>query len=81
MDVCTAKPMNIRVDANKTDEELVEEIVMKLRKIGDEYNKNESLKKELQHVMTDCIKAALQKRIKETLGEMTGFMNFIGWIE
>lgn len=75
------QPMHISADANKSDEELVEEIVMKLRKIGDEFNKNDFLKKELQHVMTVCIKAALQKRIKETLGEMTGFMNVIGWIE
>lgn len=81
MDACTAEPMHISVVANKTDEELVEEIVMKLRKIGDEFNENASLKKELAYLMKDCIKAVLQKRIKEKLGEMASFMDVIDWIE
>lgn len=81
MDVRTAKPMNIRVDASKTDQELVEEIVVKLRKIGDDLNENASFKRELTHMMKDCIKAVLRKRIKEKLCEMTSFMNVIDWIE
>lgn len=81
MDVCTAKPMNIRVDASKTDEELIEEIVIKLRKIGDELNENASFKSKLTHMMKDCIKAVMRKRIQEKLGEMASFMNVIDWIE
>lgn len=81
MDVCTAKPMNIRVDASKTDEELIEEIVIKLRKIGDELNETASFKSKLTHMMKDCIKAVMRKRIQEKLGEMASFMNVIDLIE
>lgn len=81
MDIGTAKPMHISADVNKTDEELVEEIVMKLRKIGDEFNENASLKKELAYLMKDCIKAVLRKRIKEKLGVIASFMDVIDWIE
>lgn len=81
MDIGTAKPLHISADANKTDEELVEEIVMKLRKIGDEFNENESFKKEVAHLMKDCIKAVMRKRIKEKLGEIASFINVIDWLE
>lgn len=77
MDVCTAYPSHASTDEDK----LVEEIVMKLRKIGDEFNENASLRMELSQIVKDCIKAVLRKRIKEKLGEMASFMNVIGWIE
>lgn len=82
MDVCTAYPSHASTEVSNTDEDkLVEEIVMKLRKIGDEFNENESLRMELSKIVKDCIKAVLRKRIKEKLGEMASFMNVIGWIE
>lgn len=40
MNKCTVKPLQLSADSNTTDEEFVEEIVTKLRKIGDEFNEN-----------------------------------------
>lgn len=82
MDVCTAYPSHASAEVSNTDEDkLVEEIVMKLRKIGDEFNENASLRMELSQIVKDCIKAVLRKRITEKLCEMASFMNVIGWIE
>lgn len=82
MDVCSAYPSHPSTEVSNTDEDkLVEEIVMKLRKIGDEFNENASLRMELSQIVKDCIKAVLRKRIKEKLGEMASYMNVIGWIE
>lgn len=82
MKVCTAKQIHMSADSNITDEDkLVEEIVMKLRKIGDEFDENASFKMELSLMMNDCIKAAPFKRIKEKLGDVASVIDVTKWIE
>lgn len=82
MDVCTAKPMHMSAGSNITDEDkLVQEIVIKLRKIGDEFDENASFKMELSLMMKNCIKAALFKRIQEKLGDVASVIDVTKWIE
>lgn len=68
MNTCTVKPLQLSADSNTTDEEFVEET--KLRKIGDEFNKNAPFKMELSHMMKDCIKTVLFIRMKDKLGDV-----------
>lgn len=82
MNVCTAKQMHTSVDSNITDEDkLDQEIVKKLRKIGDEFDENASFKMELSLMMNDCIKAAPFKHIKEKLGDLASVIDVMKWIE
>lgn len=78
MNKCTVKPLQLSADSNTTDEEFVEEIVIKLRKIGDEFNENAPFKMELSHMMKDCIKTVLFKRMKDKLGDVTSVTK---WLE
>lgn len=78
MNECTVKPLHMSADSHKTDEELVEEIVTKLRKIGDKFNENASFKMELSHMMKDCITAVLFKCIENKLGDVA---NITKWLE
>lgn len=78
MNKCSVKLMQMSADSNKTDEEFFEEIVTKLRKIGDEFNENAPFKMELSHMMKDCIKTVLFKRMKDKLGDVASVTK---WLE
>lgn len=72
MNKCTVKPLQLSADSNTTNEEFVEGIVTKLRKIGDEFNENAPF------MMKDCIKTVLFKRLKDKLGDVASVTK---WLE
>lgn len=79
MNVCTAKQMHMSADSNITDEDKLDQEIVK--KLGDEFDENASFKMELSLTMNDCIKAAPFKHIKEKLGDLASVIDVMKWIE
>lgn len=66
-------------DTTEVDQEkLVEDIVIKLRQIGDEFDKNLTIEKELTSLMKSCVKTFVLNSIKKKL---VSVISFTDWIE
>lgn len=67
-------------DTTEVDQEkLVEDIVIKLRQIGDEFDKNLTIEKELTSFMKSCVKTFVLNSIKKKLVSVTSFTDWIEW--
>ena len=66
-------------DTTEVDQEkLVEDIVINLRQIGDEFDKNLTIEKELTSFMKSCVKTFVLNSIKKKL---VSVISFTDWIE